>query len=146
MSAQYSSFRVAGRSYCVAAMSVQEIVRPLPITPLPLAPRHIHGLLNLRGQIVTALGLRELFGLAPEPVEGMMNVVCQVAGTAVSLLVDDIGDVVEFDESSVEPVPDSVSTRIRSFLSGVHKTDREIFSIIDLARLMEFLGSAQAQG
>jgi purine-binding chemotaxis protein CheW len=144
-SEQYSSFRVHGNRYCVLAVLVQEIVKPLPITPLPLAPSHIHGLINLRGQIVTALGVRELFGLETSRVDDKMNVVCHLQGTAVSLLVDEIGDVVEFRAGSKEPVPDSVSPRIRGFLGGVFKTDDEIYCIVDLEKVMDYLNSEQAQ-
>ncbi|MCA2960138.1 MAG: chemotaxis protein CheW [Silvanigrellales bacterium] len=142
---QYSSFRVQGKRYCVNALSVQEIVRAMPITPLPLAPAHIHGLLNLRGQIVTAIGVRELFSLAQEPVTDKMNVVCNLQGTGVSLLVDEIDDVVEFPADALEAVPDSVSPRIRSFLGGVFKTPGEIFCVIDLVKVMDFLNSDKAQ-
>lgn len=142
---QYSSFRVQGKRYCVHALSVQEIVRAMPITPLPLAPAHIHGLLNLRGQIVTAIGVRELFALTQESVTDKMNVVCNLQGTGVSLLVDDIDDVVEFSSDALEPVPDSVSPRIRSFLGGVFKTTGEIYCVIDLSKVMDFLNSDKAQ-
>lgn len=142
---QYSSFKVQGKRYCVNALSVQEIVRAMPITPLPLAPAHIHGLLNLRGQIVTAIGVRELFALTPEEVTEKMNVVCNMQGTGVSLLVDEIDDVVEFSADALEAVPDSVSPRIRSFLAGVFKTPGEIYCVIDLTKVMDFLNSDKAQ-
>ncbi len=85
---------------------VQEVIRSLEMTKVPLAPEVVSGLINLRGQIVTAVDLRRRLELEPAPPDMQpMNVVVRSEDGAVSLLVDEIGDVVEVDESSFEPPP-----------------------------------------
>src|SRR4051812_30814983 len=95
LATQYSTFYVADRLYGIEVTQVQEIAKPLPLTPIHLAPNYVSGLINLRGQIATAIGLRELFELPPDQEREKMSVVCKCEGTLLSLLVDKIGDVIE---------------------------------------------------
>src|SRR5712691_1623782 len=96
MPRQLCTFMVGDLFFGVEVQQVQEVIRYLPMTRVPLAPRVVEGLINLRGQIVTAIDLRRRLEL-PERAEGQrpMNIVVRTAGGAVSLLVDDIGEVVE---------------------------------------------------
>ena len=84
------------------------MLRYQEMTQVPLAPDVIEGLINLRGQIVTALDMRRRLKLKPRA-EGqtpMNTVVRTKEGGAVSLLVDEIGDVVEVDSEKFERTPD----------------------------------------
>jgi purine-binding chemotaxis protein CheW len=92
----WCTFRVAGGDYGVALARVQEVLRPLPVTRLPLGPPAIAGLINLRGRIVPVVDLRALLRPAGEagatPAHGGF-VVVRTADGPVALLVDAIGDV-----------------------------------------------------
>jgi chemotaxis protein methyltransferase CheR len=86
---------------------VQEVVRPQPITPVPLAPKVVRGLINLRGQILTAIDLRHRLGLGElSDRTKLMNVVVRTDESPVSFLVDEIGEVLDVDESSFEAPPE----------------------------------------
>ncbi len=136
---QFSTFTVAGRLYGIDVRSVQEVTKSLPITNVPLAPIYIHGLINLRGQIATAVSLKDLFELKePAPPE-FMNVVCRLDGFLISLLVDQIGDVIELSSDAFEPTPDTVSSQVAKFMDGIYKTPGNLISIIDVRRVLEVL-------
>lgn len=137
---QFSTFRVDGRYYGVNVKLVQEITQPMPLTRVPLAPDHVAGLINLRGQIATAIGLRELFKLssAPEDLIGV-NVICKSEGPLLALVVDEIGDVLEVEEITFESTPSTVNPVVGQFMSGVYKLPNEILSIIDIQKLIQFL-------
>jgi purine-binding chemotaxis protein CheW len=134
---QFSTFYIAGLLYGIDVMKVQEITKALPMTRVPLAPKYVHGLINLRGQISTAIQLRELFGLHDQAPEEQMNVVCKVREILVSFLVDRIGDVMELNESSFEPAPDTIPENIRRFIEGVYKVPGTLMSVIDVERVAE---------
>lgn len=134
---QFSTFSLEGRIYGIDVMQVQEVTKPLPITPIRRAPSFVKGLINLRGQIATAIGLRELFGLSQDPSFDKMTVVCRVDDVLLSLLVDSIGDVMELTESSYEPVPSTVSSHMAGFIEGVYKTDSSIISVIGLKQVCD---------
>jgi purine-binding chemotaxis protein CheW len=102
--------------------NVQEVIRVQDMTPIPLAGAVIKGLINLRGQIVTAVDVRQTFGLAPRPADQPpMNVVIQINGEAVSLLVDTIGDILDVGEADFEMVPETVTDNVRLLLRGAYK-------------------------
>jgi purine-binding chemotaxis protein CheW len=136
---QYSTFYVSNRLYGIDVTKVQEVVRPMPITPIPLAPSYVSGLINLRGQVATAIGLRHLFGFKDTPPDQFMNVVCKVDGALVSLQVDEIGDVIEVSAKDFEQTPQTVPGDIRRFMSGVFKISDNLLSIIDIDRINKFL-------
>src|SRR5260221_2028951 len=103
---QFCTFYLEKLLLGVELKGVQEVVRSLDMTKVPLAPAVVSGLINLRGQIVTAVDLRRRLELQPRP-PGMLalNVVVRSEDGAVSLLVDEIADVVGVEGSSFERRP-----------------------------------------
>jgi purine-binding chemotaxis protein CheW len=137
---QYSTFYVADRLYGIDVMMVQEITKVMSITKVPLAPSYVHGLINLRGQIATAVGLRELFILKDDKKnEEPMNVVCKGDGMLLSLLVDRIGDVIEVDDKDFEPTPETLTNSVKRFMHGVYKIPGSLLSIIEIKKIIEVL-------
>src|SRR6516162_5028936 len=106
---QYCTFYADGHYFGLDVRRVQEITRYREMTRVPLAPPVVRGLINLRGQIVTAIDLRRRLELKDRPGDQLpVNVVVQTDDGAVSLLVDEIGDVLEVPEQAFEPAPDTV--------------------------------------
>jgi purine-binding chemotaxis protein CheW len=137
---QFSTFFVSDRLYGIDVMSVQEITKKMNATQVPLAPSFVYGLINLRGQIATAVGLRELFELKDKPQNHeSMNVVCKSDGMLLSLLVDQIGDVIEVDDASFEPTPETVAPGVERFMQGVYKIPGNLLSIIEVKKIIDIL-------
>lgn len=129
---QLSTFRLGGHLFGVEVTRVQEVIRYQEMTPVPLGPTGITGLINLRGQIVTALDVRDRLGLPPREDGSLpMNVVIRTDDESVSLLVDKIGDVLEIDESSFEPPPPTLDERLRGLIHGAFKLDDELLLMLD---------------
>src|SRR6516165_6858853 len=119
---QYCTFFVAGHYFGLDVLKVQEVIRYQEMTRVPLAPPVVRGLINLRGQIVTALDLRRRLGLADRPADQPpVNVVVQTDDGAVSLLVDEIGDVLEVSEKAFEPPPETFRGAARELIQGAYK-------------------------
>ena len=117
--ALYATFTVHDRFLGVPVERVQEVLRAQPLTPVPLAHEHIGGLLNLRGQIVTALDLRARLGLpARDPAAPSANVVVATEDGPLSLVVDALGDVLTVDDDAFEPPPDTVAAATRHLIKG----------------------------
>jgi len=129
---QYCTFWVGSLYLGTDVHRVQEVMRTLEMTPVPLAPHAVRGLINLRGQIVTAIDLRRRLGL-PDRAAGVepMNVVMRTDDGAVSLLVDEIGDVIEVIESAFEPPPDTLQGDARQLIKGVYKLNGQLLLILD---------------
>jgi purine-binding chemotaxis protein CheW len=141
---RFSTFTVSGRLYGMDVMKVQEITKTLPMTKVPLAPDYVYGLINLRGQISTAVGLRELFGIKGETPLEQMNVVCKIQDVLISFLVDQIGDVVDLDETAFEEPPDTISESMSRFLDGVYKMPGQLLSVISVDKIGDVILKANA--
>lgn len=134
---QYATFFVDGMCFGVEVPKVQEVLRYQQMTRVPLAPGEIEGLINLRGQIVTAIDMRRRLLLAPRaPSVQPMNMVIRSEDGAVSLLVDEIGDVIEVSESSYEPPPVNMPAGQRGLVNGVYKLDGRLLLALDTDRVL----------
>jgi len=142
---QFCTFYLDKLLFGVELQGVQEVMRSLEMTKLPLAPQVVSGLINLRGQIVTAIDLRRRLEF-PAAADGarQMNVVVRSQDGAVSLLVDEIGDVVEVEESSFEKPPETLRGTVRTMIVGVHKLDDRLVHILDIEKTCQMDGAEQA--
>jgi purine-binding chemotaxis protein CheW len=132
---QFCTFILAGHLFGIEVVEVQEVLRYQRMTPVPLAEPEVTGLINLRGQIVTALDLRCLLGMPPRPDDRLpMNVVVRTAEGSLSLLVDEIGDVIEVGEDSFERPPATLTGRARELVRGAHKLDDRLLLVLDTER------------
>ncbi|MGO9271392.1 MAG: chemotaxis protein CheW [Terriglobia bacterium] len=138
---QFSTFLVDGLFFGVEVEKVQEVLRYQEMTRVPLASPVVRGLINLRGQIVTALDLRRRLDLSEHPAGQLpMNVVLHTDDGGVSLLVDEIGDVVEVDEGTFERPPDTLNSNARSMIRGVHKLSGRLMHVLDTDRVVNQVG------
>ncbi len=134
-SRQFCTFRLADHEFGVDVLRVQEVIRYQQVTRVPLAPPVVEGLINLRGQIVTALDLRRRLELPDRPADALpMNVVIRTDDGAVSFLVDDIGDVVDVDDSTFERAPETLQGVPRQLIQGVYKLKDRLLLILDTDR------------
>lgn len=129
---QLCTFFVDGLLFGVDVVNVQEVLRHQATTPVPLAPAAVRGLINLRGQIVTAIDVRARLGLRPRRTEySPMNVVATTRDGTVSLLVDEIGDVIEVHERTFERAPAAMNVTLRAALLGVFDLEGRILLLLD---------------
>ena len=138
MAAQrFCTFFVEDQFFGVPVQQVQEVIQCQEVTRVPLAPKVIRGLINLRGQIVVAVDLRRRFEMSERPEsQPPMNVVVRTDDGAVSFLVDEIGDVVEADEEDCEPPPETLAGLARELVLGVHKLRDRLMLVLDTERAM----------
>ena len=102
---------------------------------MPLAPPVVRGLINLRGQIVTAIDLRRRLDLSDRPADQLpVNVVVHTDDGAVSLLVDEIGDVLEVPEELFERPPETLQGTARELIRGAYKLPDRLLLILDTER------------
>lgn len=139
--ARYCTFEVADMWFGVDVLQVQEVLRFQSMTHVPRAPGVVSGLLNLRGQIVTALDLRTRLQLgdAGRP-EGPMNVVARLDDATVSLMVDTVGDVLSPDFECWEPTPANLIGPLQHLSAGVYKLEDDLLIVLNLERILDLDG------
>jgi len=135
---QYSTFFVGDLFFGVEVLRVQEVLRYHEMTQVPLAPEVVEGLINLRGQIVAAIDMRRRLKLTPRAAGRMpLNMVVRSEEGVVSLLVDEIGDVLEVKSDTFEVPPDNVSGVVRELVHGVHKLKGRLLLILDTEKTID---------
>ena len=134
---QYVSFWVDKQLLGVPVSAVQEVLNTQDISRTPRSKPEIAGLLNLRGQIVTAVDLRMSLGLPPlEEEKSSMNVVLRFRGESFSLLVDEVGDVFDVSIESILPVPRTLDAHWLKVTTGVVRQEGRLFIILDVASVL----------
>jgi purine-binding chemotaxis protein CheW len=139
---QFCTFFVNDLFFGVEVLKVQEVIRYQGMTRVPLAPDMIQGLINLRGQIVTAIDLRRRLELPPRDAEQLpMNVVVRSDDGVVSLLVDEIDDVVEIQDDIYEHPPETLKGVARELVLGVYKLKDRLLLILDTEMTVNLNGA-----
>ncbi|GAC1468719.1 MAG: chemotaxis protein CheW [Chamaesiphon sp.] len=140
---QFCTFFLNGMYFGIEVQDVQEVIRYHQLTRVPLAPSDICGLINLRGQIVTAIDLGRRLQLSESPSHSFsdeelpFNVVVRTDSEVVSLLVDEIGDILEVTEDNFEPPPVTLKGRVRQLLQGAYKLKDGFLLVLDTKKLLE---------
>ena len=139
---QFCTFYLDKLLFGVEVAKVQEVIRYQEMTRVPLAASVVTGLINLRGQIVTALDLRRRLDLAERASDRLpMNVVVRTGDEAVSLLVDEIGDVLEVEDESFETPPETLRGVARDLIRGTYKLKDRLLLILDTEKTITTNGN-----
>jgi purine-binding chemotaxis protein CheW len=115
------------------------------VTRVPLAPREVAGVLNLRGRIVTAIDMRSSLGLpARETGKPPMAVGIEKSGEAYGLVIDQVGEVLSLNREDCEPNPANLDPRWRKVSRGVYRLDGNLLVVLDVDRILDFDKAAGA--
>jgi purine-binding chemotaxis protein CheW len=133
-------FRLDRERYAVPIASVHEILRVTPITRVPEAPRHVRGVMNVRGRLLPVVELRTILGLPPLVVDGESRVIkASLHGRVLGLLVDRVSYVLSFPESALEGAPGERGERAEC-VTGVLLEGDAIVLLLDLERTLSLPG------
>jgi purine-binding chemotaxis protein CheW len=134
---KFSTFYLDGLWFGIKVEEIQEVLRYQDITPVPLAPPAILGLINLRGQIITAIDLRRRLGLSELAVSRQsINIVVRGGEDTASFIVDTLGEVVEVGQETLETPPDTIDAASRVLIRGVHKLKDGLMHIVNTEEAM----------
>ena len=122
-----------GQLFGLRLERVRDVFVPRGLSPVPLAPPEIAGLLNLRGRIVTAIDLRRRLGLPPRSDGGTpVAVGIEERGELYGLMVDRVGDVLRLRPSTYDANPVNLDQRWAKVCAGVHRLDHGLMVVLDV--------------
>jgi purine-binding chemotaxis protein CheW len=122
----WATFYLAGEIFGIRVEDVQEVLMPQPLTPVPLAPDHIVGLLNLRGHIMPAIDLRRRLHFPERSAAEGSILVLKIRGCLVSVVVDEIGDVLSLPPHDWRPPPDTLAARHLGAVFGICPIENQV--------------------
>ena len=135
--AEYVTVTIGGQLFGLPIERVQDVFMPGRLTPVPLAPEEIAGVLNLRGRIVTAIDMRCRLSMPKRAEKGdPMAVGIDCGGESYGLLIDAVGEVLRLRADGCEAVPVNLDQRLAQVASGVHRLEDQSLVILDVERLL----------
>lgn len=137
--AEFVTMIIGDQWFGIPVHSVQDVLGSQEIARVPLAPPDVAGSLNLRGRIVTAIDPRVRLGLPARDMEkSVMSIVVEHGGELYSLLIDQVGEVLNLPADRFERNPASLDARWRDISAGVYRLDDRLLVVMDVDRLLEF--------
>jgi purine-binding chemotaxis protein CheW len=138
---QYCTFYVNQRHFGIPMMEVQEVIRQQTLTPVPLAPNLVRGLMNLRGNLVVSIDMRRRLAMPPaEDEDSSIQIITKGTTGLVGLMVDQVGEVESLDPSAAEPPPGTAPQHIRDLMKAVFALEGGLLTILDGERILELEG------
>ncbi len=130
---------VGGEPLGLSVDYVQTIFGIDAVTPVPLGPKEVIGLVNLRGKIVTAVSLRRRLGLPDAAdIRPMLAVGMDYRGENFALIVDEVGDVLHLSPQSRISLPPHLDGRRAKFTKAAYRLETGILSLLDVAAIFDF--------
>lgn len=147
LSDQLLTFTLSDQLFGIPVEHVSDVLSAQEVTPMPLAPPAISGVMNLRGHIVTAIDVRHCLGQEPRA-EGQssMSIVVSQENELFSLIIDTVGDVLQLSCDSFENVPATLDPAWRSVSAGIHKLQDNLLIILDVTQLLAMAGDTKTAG
>ena len=144
---QYVTFRLAGETYGLNVMRIQEVLRYTEIAPVPGAPDYVLGIINLRGNVVTVIDTRRRFGLADgEVTDSTRIVVLEADEQVIGILVDAVAEVIYIRQSEIESAPNVGNEESARFIQGVCNRENELVILVEFEKMLTDAEWAEIEG
>ena len=129
---------IGGQLFGLPILRVQDVFAPEQLTQVPLSPREIAGVLNLRGRIVTLIDMRHRLDLGQqEDGRPAMAIGVESRGESYGLLIDSVGEVLKLDDLACEPNPSNLDPRLASVSTGIYRLDGQLLMVLDVDRVLD---------
>jgi len=131
-------FKIGNEEFGVKIHQVREIVRMVPITPIPRSPDFIEGVVNLRGQILAVIDLAKRLNLPPRARDEKTRIiVVEFEEKTVGMVVDEVTEVLRISNTQIDHTPDIIESEIqRKYITGVGKLEEKLLILIDLRSVL----------
>lgn len=129
------TFHLGGMILALPADDVREVVRHETPTPVPLAPPEVVGVINLRGEIATVVDVARRLGREPAPASAGIGLVLRSERGTLCLRAAREGDVVDADDQSFEPPPETLKGSARDLVSGTFKVGDSLVLLLDAGKI-----------
>lgn len=130
-------FSLGEENYCIHITQIKEVIRLFDITRIPLAPSFVKGVINLRGEIVSVLDIREFFGLVQsEKITDPRIIITDAAGYSVGILADSVEGTTDVEEESIQEPLATLKQELRFYTKGQVQLGDKILIILDIEKVL----------
>lgn len=135
---RFLEFSLGAEDYAIPLLSVREVISVPETTPIPKAPSHFLGIMNLRGQVISVVDLRTKL-----KIKGKENnheesvIIVDINGMNLGVVVDSINKVLAFTDSDVNEVPEIESQVNAEYIQGVYRKEDALTVLLDIAKVLD---------
>lgn len=134
---QWLTFILGDEKYAVKVVQVQEVLRYTPIAPVPGAGMEVLGIINLRGNVVTVIELRNKFNMPSIEIDDATRIMMMdIQGHIIGVLVDSVSEVIDLKDGDAESAPDVNNTSNSVFIQGIAHVNNELQILVNLDKLL----------
>ncbi|MBU3099470.1 MULTISPECIES: chemotaxis protein CheW [Clostridium] len=134
---KFLTFYVGKESYGIEIKFVTEIIGIQEITEVPELPNYVKGIINLRGKIIPVVDVRLRFKKEPKEYnDRTCIIVIDIKGISVGLIVDNVSEVINIEDSNIVPPPDIKTSFNNQYIRGIGKVEDEVKLILDCDKLL----------
>lgn len=145
-STEYITLKIGGQLFGAPVSDIHDVFAPTSITPVPLGPQEVAGVLNLRGRIVTAVDSRARLGLPKrDPDASIMAIHIEMKGESYGLIIDEVGEVLRLEDTDREDIPANLDSVWAQIASGVYRLEKELLVILEINKVLAFALEAEAE-
>jgi purine-binding chemotaxis protein CheW len=131
---RFLSFSLGNEEYAVPLLAVREVIALPEFTPVPYTPTYFLGIMNLRGQVISIMDLRQKLGIKPGVNTETAVIICDLNGASIGVVVDSVNTVLNPDSADVSEKPEIQSNRPTDYITGVYRKDKKLILFLDLSR------------
>jgi purine-binding chemotaxis protein CheW len=131
---RFLSFSLGTEEYAVPLLAVREVIALPEFTPVPYTPSYFLGIMNLRGQVISIMDLRQKLGVKPGADTETAVIICDLNGMSIGVVVDSVNTVLNPDAADVSEKPEIQSNRPTDYITGVYRKDKKLILFLDLSK------------
>lgn len=145
-STEYITLKIGGQLFGARVSDIHDVFAPTSITPVPLGPSEVAGVLNLRGRIVTAVDSRARLGLPSRDEDAdIMAIHIEYQNESFGLLIDEVGEVLRLEDSERQDVPANLDPTWAQIASGIYRLEKELLVILEINKVLSFALDSEAE-
>lgn len=136
VTSRYLSFTLGSEDYAIPLLSVREVIALPEVTPIPFTPPYFLGIMNLRGQVISVIDLRQKLGIKPNPTSENAVIICDLGAVSLGVVVDSINSVLSPAPSEVAAKPEIQSSMNSDYITGVYKRQDRLVVFLDIIKTL----------
>ncbi len=141
---RFLGISLGNEEFALPLLSVREVIAMTDITPVPYAPTAYLGIMNLRGQVISVLDLRQKLGIKGTGISDASIVICNLGAHCVGLVVDSINSVMGIGADKISPAPVAHGNKAAAFVAGVYLKEKQLVLLLDLAKVLDISSHKRA--
>ncbi len=141
---RYLSFRLGNEEYAVPLLAVKEVIAVPEITRVPATPPHFLGIMNLRGQVISVIDLRQKLGIKPQTTAETAVIICDLGQLSIGVVVDSINMVLAPTEADLSEKPEISSNRSTDYITHIYRKDKTMVLFLDIRKALNMEDHAAA--